>query len=119
MDLLGSVLARYKQAAVAHGEATAQGNYRAGNQQYEQLIWHYLALRTAGSEGLAHLLTLLADENTSVACWAATHLLPYYEQQAIETLNRIATHTDIVAFNAEMTLQEWRNGRLKLDDPTG
>ncbi|OUJ68584.1 DUF2019 domain-containing protein [Hymenobacter crusticola] len=118
MDPLGPVLAQYKQAAIAHGEATAQGNYRAGNHQYEQLSRHYLTLRRAGSEGLAHLLPLLADQNPSVACWAATHLLPYEEQQALDTLTRIATQTGIIAFNAEMTLQAWQSGRLQPDDST-
>jgi hypothetical protein len=115
MDDSGKLITQYKQAALLHGRATTTGDYQAGNQQYDQLAEMYSALKSKGTAALASLSPLLQDEDDSVACWAATHLLPYQEPQAIATLTRVAATSGITGFTAAITLQEWQAGRLKLD----
>ncbi|WP_324680659.1 hypothetical protein [Hymenobacter sp. GOD-10R] len=115
MDELGKQITRYRQAALLHGRATATGDYQAGNQQYDQLASVYSALKSQGPTAVALLGSLLQDEDDSVACWAATHLLPYQEAQAIATLTRVAATSGIVGFTASITLEEWQARRLKPD----
>ena len=115
MDDSGKQITRYRQEALLHGQATATGDYRAGNQHHNQLAKVYSKLKSSGTAAVALLGSLLQDEDDSVACWAATHLLPYQEPQAIATLTRVDAASGIVGFTAAITLQEWQAGRLKLD----
>lgn len=115
MDDLVKQITQYRQAALLHGRATATGDYQAGSQQYDQLAEVYSALKSKGGAAVALLSSLLQDEDDSVACWAATHLLPYQEAQAIATLTRVTATSSIVGFTASINLQEWQAGRLKLD----
>lgn len=115
MDDSGKQTTQYRQAALLHGRATATGDYQVGNQQADQLAKVYSALKSKGTAAVALLGSLLQDEDDSVACWAATHLLPYQEPQAIATLTRVAATSGIVGFTASITLQEWQAGRLKPD----
>jgi hypothetical protein len=117
MDGLEKGITQYRQAALLHGQATAAGNYQVGNQQYDQLLAIYLDLKRKGATAVASLSALLHDKDNTVACWAATHLLPYQEALAVATLTRIADTSGIVSFTATMTLQEWRKGCLKLYYP--
>lgn len=85
------------------------------NQHHDQLAKMYSKLKSRGTAAVALLGSLLQDEDDSVACWAATHLLPYQETQAIATLTRVAATSGIIGFTAAITLQEWQAGRLKLN----
>ncbi|RZL16784.1 MAG: hypothetical protein EOO62_00190 [Hymenobacter sp.] len=114
MDDLEKQIAHYRQAALLHGRATSTGAYQAGNQQYDQLAKVYAALKNQGTAAIALLGSLVQDEDDSVACWSATHLLPYQELQAVATLTRIAATSGILGLTASITLQEWQAGRLKL-----
>jgi len=115
MDDPGKQITQYRQAALPHGQAIDTSDYQAYNQQYDQLAKVHSALKSKGTDAVALLGSLLQDEDNSVACWAATHLLPYQEARAIATLTRVAATSGIVGFNASITLQEWQAGRLKLE----
>ena len=117
MDDLETRITQYQQAALLHGQATAVGDYQAGNQQHDRLVAIYLELKSMGPAAVALLGSLLHNEDDNVACWAATHLLPYQESLAVATLTRVAAISGIVGFTATITLQEWQKGRLKLDYP--
>jgi hypothetical protein len=47
--------------------------------------------------------------------FAALYLLPDREAEAIEALTRVARGGELVAFDAEMVLKEWRAGHLKIE----
>ena len=117
MESIESILDQYKQAAYLHGQATLTGEYKKGNRYHDVIIGCYIKLRTTGIEAVEQLLTLLDNEDDSIATWAATHLLPYREKRAMEVLTSISTKPGIIPFNAQMVLSEWRKGALTLDYP--
>ncbi|MBI4922025.1 MAG: hypothetical protein HY834_09770 [Devosia nanyangense] len=48
--------------------------------------------------------------------WAALHLLPLREQEAISALEEVSKGgIRLIAFEADVTLREWRAGRLKIE----
>lgn len=67
-------------------------------------------------KGENFLIGLLEGDDPSVVTWSALHLLPFRESEAVLALQKAteAAHP-LIAFGAEMTLKEWRAGRLKVD----
>lgn len=105
---------KYREFAEAHGAATIRGDYKAANRNHDKLVALVPKLRACGGEGEAALLRLMADQSEAVACWAATHSLPFAESDALRTLDALAKRTGVWAFNAEMVAQQWRRGELKI-----
>lgn len=91
------------------------GDSRTANRQYRHVVRAYHALQQHGAGAIAQLLPLLDEDDLAVATWAATHLLPYHEPAATAALLRISQQPGIVAFGAAMVLQEWENGRLRIE----
>lgn len=56
---------------------------------------------------------LLQHEDCSVRLWAAYALLPV-TKEAKEVIEKISKKNTIIGFDAEMTLIEWKKGRLKI-----
>ena len=87
------------------------GDSDAANAAHDDLISVFRELK---SSGLLHRLEpLLEDPDEDVRCWAATHYLLVDEQKGIKILRALSKGTSITAFNAEMALNEWQEGRLK------
>ncbi len=125
-------------AARRHGE---KGRGPAAvNSAYDRVVAPMMTLRTAPDRGRGFLVTCLANSDPSVVMWAASYLLPQRraikalklaadglvtlvawtgshllpENQAIKALRRVARwDTGLVGLDAEMTLREWRAGRLE------
>jgi hypothetical protein len=91
------------------------GNSAASNRAHDRLHRALRELRTQPDRGETTLLGLVNHANESVCGWAATHLLPLTPDVAIAVLERLASGSGDVAFDARMVLKEWRAGRLKLD----
>jgi hypothetical protein len=73
-------------------------------------------LRLTPDKGVAFLQNVVANEDFGVAALAALYLLPYDPNRAIEVLEQIASAgIPRLSFRAEMTLQEWRGGRLRIE----
>ena len=109
-----SNISKYIENAINHGEATNKGDHKKANKCYEKLIEAYLQIRNSGENWIDEFIELLLHENDSVKCWSATHLLKYREQEAIKTLKELNTGKGITSFDAEMVLEEWKKGNLKL-----
>lgn len=104
----------YVRAAQAHGYALGIGDAITANEAYDRLAAIYRQLRDAGLESQRTLLTLLNHENTSVRCWAASHALEFSPEQAERALAAVAESAEgPTAFNARMTLRQWRRGHLR------
>jgi hypothetical protein len=103
---------QYRGYAEAHGAATLNGDYKSANKNYGKLIAVLAALRKAGSDGHSALARLSGDTNEAVACWAATHSLPFDEGTALSVLERLSERTGPMGFNAKMVVQQWKNGQL-------
>ncbi|MCI0538648.1 MAG: DUF2019 domain-containing protein [Verrucomicrobiales bacterium] len=107
------IIRQYATAAEAHGEATDRGDHKATNRAHDQVIRALRALRKT-KEGDRALLPLLKHTSAHVRTWAATHLLPFEEEQAVAVLESVGRGRGFTAFDARMTLQLWKKGELKL-----
>ncbi len=109
--------ARIEKAASLHGQATERGDYRVGNKQYDLLVSLHKELKRRGGEGRAAILSLMRSADIGVRLWAATFALRFAPEQAALVLEEIARGPrSTTRFTAEVTLEEWRKGNLKLDD---
>jgi uncharacterized protein DUF2019 len=108
-------LALYARAAAAHGRATESGNYNAANSSANEITAAYRQLRKCGVPGQNALKELLSHEDRGIRLWAATHALEFAPREAERVLNSLALNKGtLVSVSAEMTLSQWRAGRLKL-----
>ncbi|MEM9680914.1 MAG: DUF2019 domain-containing protein, partial [Bacteroidota bacterium] len=100
-------------ASIEHGKASEDGDYKTGNKNYDIIVSAAKYLNE--NDSVNELLKLLNHENVSVQLWAATYLLEKYESEATQSLVSISkkniTH---YSFDAKITLEEWKNGNLKL-----
>lgn len=104
----------YEDAAAIHGQATRDGNSRTANAQYKRIIVVWNELRRRGDDGRAALSRLMGSSNPHVRGWAASHVLEFEPEAAEPELTRLAQGPPSpVRLDAEMTLKEWRAGRLK------
>ncbi len=108
------LIARFRYAAVLHGEFTETGDYQKGNAQYKKLSNAFEKLSMLGSVAQTRFLDLLEDEVLSVRVWAAAYALQFAPDQAEATLSEIAQLVGHQATDARYTLIEWRAGRLKM-----
>lgn len=103
----------YVEAAITHGQSTLSGDKGANHKAYDVITGVYCELRKRGDQSISALLSLLDHEDRSVGTWAASHVLEFAPEQGELALERIAKTGGLLAFNAEMTLSEWRKGNLK------
>jgi hypothetical protein len=104
------------EAASQHGASTQKGDSKAANEAYARLAGRMKKIRKEADRGKAFLEEAIRSEDSSVVCWAALYLLPLNEKAAKEALAMLAAQpTGIDAFNARMTLREWKAGRLKVE----
>jgi HEAT repeat protein len=112
-SVVPALVARYRSAAVSHGQATLSGDYKKANATYRVLDRAYSRLGTLGDDGQRALIQLLSDPDPSVRKWAARYLLFLEPHAAEKALMEVAELPGIIGFGAGITLREWRAGRLK------
>ena len=106
----------FVEGARQHGEGTIDGDAPVTNRAYKKLISALREIRKTPDRGENFLNSLLDSDNPSIVIWSALHLLPFRENEAVLALQKVAeTAPPLIAFGAEMTLKEWRAGRLKVD----
>ena len=106
----------FVEGARQHGEGTIEGDATATNMAYRKLISALREIRKMPDKGEGFLFGLLDNDDPSVVTWSALHLLPFKEDEAVLALQKAAeTAPPLIAFGAEMTLKEWRAGRLKVE----
>ncbi len=98
-------LAQYRQAAVTHEEAAAEGDSRRANRAYDELESLAVALEPE------QLLRLLDDENVFVRKAAAVDVLQIASDEAVRVLGAIAEGPErLQQLSAEILLQQWAAG---------
>lgn len=115
-EILSRIINRYRLAAEAHGKATTCGDYKSANRNYDEMIKSLELLKGFGAEGSDALVELCEDDSDAVASWAATHTLRVDEPRALLALRRVASKSGIVAFGAEMVMEQWEKGELTLPE---
>src|SRR4051812_45451301 len=106
------IVKEYREGALMHGVGTNSGDHKKANEGYSKLNAAYKIIKSEDPE-LNSLKELLNDEDSSVKSWAAAHLLLVDPKIAEPVLEEIAKEKGLVAFSAEMTLEQWRNNKLK------
>jgi Domain of unknown function (DUF2019) len=103
----------YQDAASRHGAATLGADASTGNADADIVASVYRELRKRGQESA--LLVLLESPDLGVRSWAAAHAMDFAPSEGEPVLAALAQSTEsgLIGFSAEMTLREWRNGRLE------
>lgn len=106
-----SDITEFVNACIAKGEGEESGNTKHDRKYYNIINKVYLQLKA--EQRLDELLELLEHENPYVRLWAATYTLQIDSVKAEKALEKLAATIKIMAaFNASMTLKEWRAGHL-------
>lgn len=105
------LVARYREAASAHGRATESGDSASANEQADVVAEIHAELRRRDDRSI--LLPLLEDADPGVRGWAGAHLLETDPDRAARALDELSSVPgNLVAFSAKMTLEQWLKGEL-------
>ncbi len=104
-------LTRYIDAARKFREKQNARDFRAGNKFADITFIEGKLLRTS-TEGQMALQSLLTHHDATVRGIAAKDCLFFAPTLAIPVLEELAKMPGLRGFAAEMTLKEWRAGRL-------
>lgn len=110
-----TLLLEYEEAARRHGEAAAAFDSDSANQAHDVVAAVYRELRRRGRSAQLGLLPLLASQSLDVRLWAASHALEFEPHAAEPVLTALELAGGLVGFNAKMTLEQWRRGKLRFD----
>lgn len=106
----------FVEGARQHGQGIVEGDAPLANKAHKKIMLALKGIKETPDRGESFFLTLLENEDVSVVKWAALYLLPSRREEAERALQKIAeSASPMIAFGAEMTLKEWRAGRLKID----
>lgn len=71
----------------------------------------YRELRARAEE--AALRPLLGHSDPGVRSWAGAHALEFSPRDGEKVLEELTAEPSLVGFNAQMTLETWREGKLR------
>lgn len=106
-----TALSVFEEAAIKHGTATVQGDFKTANKSYKNIVKAVSFLKEQNE--ILSLLHFLNHPATSIRLWSATYLLPVRENEAIKALEAISISSNTSSLDASMTLSEWQKGNLK------
>jgi len=106
---LSSLADQFRAAAIEQGDGAGVED----DDLFEVLRGCALALTAAGPAGLAQLNDLMHDASPWVSSWAAAHLLTLGNSSAETVLEKLVEGGGLSGFAAEITLSEFRRGRLR------
>lgn len=109
---LPTLLAAYRAAAAQHGDATEAGDHRRANQAAELLGSLYAEIRRRGADSQRAILPFLSDPSPGVRLWSASHALEFDSNSGEAVLRELVAVGRFLGLSAEVTLKEWRAGRL-------
>ncbi len=112
MEKIETLLEKYIEAAIKHGQASEEGDYKTANKQYSVLDKIYNTLKK--NDNLNELLKLIDHSNDHVKLWASSHTLQIEPNIAKKILLKLREGPpSVVRLDAEMILEEWEKGNLK------
>jgi hypothetical protein len=106
------IVSEFEFFCVKNDVAAQALDHKLANKYAKKIINCYLQLRELQKIGA--LSKLLKSDNDNVRLWAATHTLHTNELEAKKVLQELSEKSGFNAFSAEMTLNEWKKGNLKL-----
>jgi len=111
MDII-QLQSEYIDVTRIHGQATESGDWEGANAAHDRIVALLRTMRQMPDRGSAVLFGALQVSDANVRCWAARHLLPIAEEQALQALAKLAEGQTLSALNAKMVVQEWHAGHL-------
>jgi hypothetical protein len=109
----------YRKYAEAYGKAVERSDAKATNKNFDKLSAIRLKLKACRQQGKAVLCRLMKDRSDAIATCAAADSLPFAEAEALKVLDAIGKKTGLIAFDAEMTAEQWRAGELEIREIRG
>lgn len=106
-----TALEAFEIACVNHAAATETGDFKTGNKNYDIIIKSVNYLKE--QKAINDLKDFLNNSNIGVRLWSASYWLSINEEEGIKVLEEIIRKGGIHAFDAEMTLSEWKKGNLE------
>lgn len=103
----------FVKAIIIYGKETDLGNSRKINRAFDKFINAYVDLKQNKDVAISLLNQYLNNENDYVSMICASFLLEFEEDKAIKKLEEISKRNGFCAFEAEITLEEWKKGALK------
>lgn len=105
------LVSKFREEALKHGSAIEEGNSKHANKAYEVVHQCYLSLKEDNQ--LIELEMLLDDESPYVRLWTSRYMLQVCTDKSEKVLFELGLLEGIsVAFDARMTLSEWKDGNL-------
>lgn len=112
---LDELVDRYAKRLSEHARFLAEGDYRRGNPIADQIRKDIFLIANYGTAGAEKLMPLLGSDDIGIRLGAATDLLGYSEEIAVEKLKELAVSDSVpplLGFTAEQTLEAWFRGEL-------
>ena len=111
LDIPG-ILAAFEEASQKHADALENGDHKTVNRNYDKIV--QIVKTLISLDKIDYLSSFLNHTSTGVRLAAAAFLLPTYEKEAVSVLEEIKTGNSFQSLDAEMILEEWHKGNLKL-----
>jgi hypothetical protein len=97
--------------------ASAKGDFRANSAEdhalHEQMTRAFHFLHAEGAEGRTAFAALLEDESPHVRSWVSAQLLSEGDARAVPVAEQLASESGLLGFTAQVTLEQFRAGRLR------
>lgn len=106
-----SAITLFQKATINQTEATEEGDFKTGNKNYSLITKAATYLKEHNA--ISELRPLLLNSSVGVRLWAASYLLPVFENESLLNLKKIVESSGIHSFTAENTIVEWKKGNLK------
>lgn len=113
MKNIDDMIEEYIQLTISRGEALEEGNSKKANKQFDKIRKIEKELKLDSDLYVKYFEPLLEHENDYVKVNAAYSLLPLTTKKSEKVLAELSKKRGLMAFEAEMTLQEWKKGNLK------
>lgn len=102
----------FAEAATEQAKAMENGDYKKAKKHYKIMANSVRVLRE--TYNIKNISNLLDSKSTGARLWAATFLLPVFENEAMQVLQQIANEKGILSSTAKTTIDKWKKGILAL-----
>lgn len=102
----------FAEAATEQAKAMENGDYKKAKKNYKIMVNAARVLRE--TDNIKNISNLLDSKSTGVRMWAATFLLPVFENEAMRVLLPIANEKGIHSSTAKTMIDKWKKGIMVL-----
>jgi hypothetical protein len=102
---------RFRRAAIEKGDLAVSA--ARDHALHDEMAQAWRSLESIGAVGRDAFKSLLMDDSPHVRVWAAAQLLALGDESAVRVLEAEVESGGIRGFESEITLHEWRRGRLE------